>query len=92
MPFPVTNPRAVTTIFPWIATSGALIRYGARAIAAELQILHIECNELTSPSQPVIRDAEENALARRWHALARAFEKALDRLPALRGQLEQAIR
>jgi len=26
MPIPVTDPKAVTTVFPWIAWSGALVR------------------------------------------------------------------
>lgn len=29
MPIPVTSPKAVTSVFPWIAWSGALMRYGA---------------------------------------------------------------
>jgi hypothetical protein len=33
MPFPVTNPKAAaTSIFPWLAMSGALVRYGALAM------------------------------------------------------------
>ena len=34
MPIPVTSPKAVTSVFPWIAWSGALIRYGAWMMAA----------------------------------------------------------
>jgi len=33
MPFPVTNPKAVTSIFPWLATSGLLVRTGAWTMA-----------------------------------------------------------
>ncbi|MGB6450229.1 MAG: hypothetical protein WBE92_05710 [Steroidobacteraceae bacterium] len=33
MPFPVTNPKAVTSLFPWLATSGLLVRIGAWATA-----------------------------------------------------------
>jgi hypothetical protein len=29
MPLPVTNPEAVTSIFPWLATTGTLVRFGA---------------------------------------------------------------
>lgn len=33
MPFPVTNPKALTSIFPWFAMSGELVRYGGGAMA-----------------------------------------------------------
>jgi hypothetical protein len=33
MPIPVTDPKAVTTVFPWIAWSGALVKYGAWTMA-----------------------------------------------------------
>jgi len=33
MPIPVTSPRAVTSVFPWIAWSGALVRDGAWIMA-----------------------------------------------------------
>ena len=33
MPFPVTNPEAITSVFPWLATTGALVKYGAVAMA-----------------------------------------------------------
>lgn len=33
MPFPVTNPEALTSIFPWLAMSGALVKFGACTIA-----------------------------------------------------------
>jgi hypothetical protein len=32
IPFPVTNPEAVTSIFPWLALSGSLLTYGAWAM------------------------------------------------------------
>jgi hypothetical protein len=32
MPFPVTNPKAVTSVFPWVAMTGSLVRYGAAAM------------------------------------------------------------
>ncbi len=34
MPIPVTDPKAVTSVFPWIAWSGAVMRYGAWMMAA----------------------------------------------------------
>lgn len=34
MPLPITNPKAVTSIFPWLATSGLLVRIGAWTMAA----------------------------------------------------------
>ena len=34
MPFPVTNPEAITSIFPWLATTGALVKFAAIAMAA----------------------------------------------------------
>jgi len=34
MPVPVTNPEAITSLFPWLAMSGALVRYGAWSMAA----------------------------------------------------------
>jgi hypothetical protein len=34
MPLPVTNPEAVTSVFPWLATSGLLIKIGAWTMAA----------------------------------------------------------
>jgi len=33
MPLPLANPEAVTSIFPWLATSGALVRFGALTMA-----------------------------------------------------------
>jgi len=33
MPFPVTNPKAMASVFPWLAVSGLLIRIGAWTIA-----------------------------------------------------------
>jgi len=33
MPIPVTDPKAVTSVFPWIAWSGVLVRYGAWLMA-----------------------------------------------------------
>jgi hypothetical protein len=33
MPFPVTNPEAMASIFPWLAASGLLVRTGAWAMA-----------------------------------------------------------
>jgi hypothetical protein len=33
MPLPVTNPEAVTSLFPWLATSGELVRIGAWTMA-----------------------------------------------------------
>jgi hypothetical protein len=33
MPIPVTSPKAVTTIFPWLAWSGLLVRYGVWVMA-----------------------------------------------------------
>ena len=33
MPFPVTNPGALTSIFSWIVMTGSLIRYGLWAMA-----------------------------------------------------------
>jgi len=33
LPIPVTDPKAVTSVFPWIAWSGALVKYGAWAMA-----------------------------------------------------------
>lgn len=33
MPFPVTNPKAMTSIFPWLAASGLLVRIGAWTMA-----------------------------------------------------------
>jgi uncharacterized membrane protein HdeD (DUF308 family) len=39
MPFPVTNPEAVTSVFPWLAMSGGLVRFGAWAIAIGILFL-----------------------------------------------------
>jgi hypothetical protein len=39
MPFPVTNPEATTSIFPWLAMSGLLVRFGAWAVAIGALIL-----------------------------------------------------
>lgn len=33
LPIPVTNPKVVTSIFPSLAMSGVLVRYGAWAMA-----------------------------------------------------------
>ena len=33
MPFPVTNPKAMTSIFPWLAASGVLVRIGLWTMA-----------------------------------------------------------
>jgi hypothetical protein len=33
MPFPVTNPEATTSIFPWLAMNGGLVKFGAWAMA-----------------------------------------------------------
>ena len=33
MPIPVTSPKAVTSIFPWLAMNGLLVRYGLWAMA-----------------------------------------------------------
>jgi hypothetical protein len=33
MPFPVTNPEATTSVFPWLAMNGDLAKVGAWAIA-----------------------------------------------------------
>src|SRR3984885_11512387 len=33
MPFPVTNPKATTSLFPWLAMSGLLVEYGAWTMA-----------------------------------------------------------
>jgi hypothetical protein len=33
MPFPVTNPIAMASIFPWLAASGLLVRTGAWTMA-----------------------------------------------------------
>lgn len=32
MPFPVTNPEAVTSVFPWLEMSGGLVKLGVCAI------------------------------------------------------------
>ena len=34
MPFPVTNPEAITSVFPWLAMTGSLVKYGAVAMVA----------------------------------------------------------
>jgi hypothetical protein len=39
MPIPVTDPKAVTTVFPWVAWSGVLVRDGARAMAVGAALL-----------------------------------------------------
>ncbi len=39
MPFPVTNPEATTSIFPWLAMSGGLVRVGVAAMAIGVLIL-----------------------------------------------------
>jgi hypothetical protein len=39
MPFPVTNPEASTSIFPWLAMTGGLVKFGAWAIAIGALIL-----------------------------------------------------
>jgi len=39
MPFPVTNPEATTSIFPWLAMSGELVRIGVWAMAIGVLIL-----------------------------------------------------
>ena len=33
MPFPVSNPEGVTSVFPWLAMTGSLVKYGAAAMA-----------------------------------------------------------
>jgi hypothetical protein len=32
LPFPVTSPEAALSFFPWLAMSGALVKYGAAAM------------------------------------------------------------
>ena len=39
MPFPVTNPEAATSTFPWLAMRGDLVRVGAWAMAIGALIL-----------------------------------------------------
>jgi len=39
MPFPVTNPEATTSIFPWLAMSGGLMRVGVGAMVIGALIL-----------------------------------------------------
>jgi hypothetical protein len=39
MPFPVSNPEATTSIFPWLAMSGGLMKFGAWAMAIGVLIL-----------------------------------------------------
>jgi hypothetical protein len=39
MPFPVTNPEATTSIFPWLAMSGGLVKFGIWAMAIGTLIL-----------------------------------------------------
>ena len=34
MPFPVTNPAAITSVFPWLAMTGSLVTFGAVVMAA----------------------------------------------------------
>lgn len=34
MPFPVTNPKAMASIFPWFAMTGLVVRVGAWTMAA----------------------------------------------------------
>jgi hypothetical protein len=34
MPIPVTNPEATTSLFPWLAASGLLIRFGIVALVS----------------------------------------------------------
>lgn len=39
MPFPATNPEATTSIFPWLAMNGDLVRFGVWAMAIGALIL-----------------------------------------------------
>jgi hypothetical protein len=34
MPFPVANPEAITSVFPWLAMTGSLVKFGVAAMAA----------------------------------------------------------
>jgi len=39
MPIPVTDPKAVTSVFPWVAWSGVLVKYGAWAMTVGAALL-----------------------------------------------------
>jgi len=43
MPFPVANPEATTSIFPWLAMNDGLVKVGVWAMAIGILILALSC-------------------------------------------------